>query len=164
MRVALNELMEKLGVGYSLSPYETFPWSYYDEQKEETCSAEVRMGPDGEDVEAEIQMVYDQKPGIDQLLWMRATPRMQDKWTITELRIRREDYVGKVYDWEGKSCALFRSVIQILQAGSMPDFDELLDREMNSRERYGGKGGSGGGKQPKIRPSQLLDMKKGQGF
>ncbi len=168
MRVTLSELMEKLGVGYSLSPYETFPWSHYDEGKEETCSAEVRMGPEGEDVEVEVMMVYDNppagKPGFEQLLWMKALPKMQGKWTMSEIRVRQEDYVGKVYDWETKGCSLFRAIVQALRTGSIPNFDELLQREFHSRERYGDKSSSGGGKQPKIRPSQLLDMKKGQGF
>ena len=60
MRVELEELMEKLGVSYVLSPYETMPWVHYDETKGITCSAEVRMGPTGEDVETEIQLLRDE--------------------------------------------------------------------------------------------------------
>jgi hypothetical protein len=60
MRVPLKELMEKLGVGYELSPYETCPWMCYDEDKQITCSAEVRMGPAGCDIEAEVQFMMDE--------------------------------------------------------------------------------------------------------
>ncbi len=59
MRIALKELMEKLGVGYDLSPYETCPWMYYDDEKQITCSAEVRMGPGASDIEAEVQFLMD---------------------------------------------------------------------------------------------------------
>lgn len=59
MRIALKELMEKLSVGYELSPYETCPWMYYDEEKQITCSAEVRMGPGASDIEAEVQFLMD---------------------------------------------------------------------------------------------------------
>jgi len=60
MRVELEEMLEKLGVNYVLSPYETMPWVHYDETKGITCSAEVRMGPTAEDVEAEIQLLRDE--------------------------------------------------------------------------------------------------------
>jgi hypothetical protein len=60
MRVELQELLEKLGVNYVLSPYETMPWMHYDEIKGITCSAEVRMGPTAEDIEAEIQLFRDE--------------------------------------------------------------------------------------------------------
>ncbi|MFK7839434.1 MAG: hypothetical protein AB8B83_03810 [Bdellovibrionales bacterium] len=59
MRVELEELLEKLGVNYVMSPYETMPWVHYDESKGITCSAEVRMGTAGEDLEAEIQLLRD---------------------------------------------------------------------------------------------------------
>lgn len=63
MRVELKELMEKLGVDYILSAYETRPWFLYDAEKGITCSAEVRMGPGEEDVQAEIQFLHDEKEG-----------------------------------------------------------------------------------------------------
>lgn len=59
MRVELEEMLKKLGVNYVLSPYETMPWVHYDEKKQMTCSAEIRMGPTAEDVEAEIQLLRD---------------------------------------------------------------------------------------------------------
>ncbi len=60
MRVELQELLEKLGVNYILSPYETMPWMHYNEIKGITCSAEVRMGKTREDLEAEIQLLRDE--------------------------------------------------------------------------------------------------------
>lgn len=60
MRVNYEELMQKLGVGYELSPYETRPWFVYSEEKGITCSAEVRAGPGLSDLEAEIQFLYDE--------------------------------------------------------------------------------------------------------
>ena len=60
MRIVFSELMEKLGVGYDLSPYETCPWLVYDSEKGITCSAEVRAGPDLSDIEAELQFLYDE--------------------------------------------------------------------------------------------------------
>ena len=66
MRIELEEMLEKLGVNYVLSPYETMPWVHYDENKGITCSAEVRMGPTGEDVEAEIQLLRDEDSEDDE--------------------------------------------------------------------------------------------------
>lgn len=59
MRIELEKILEKLGVDHVLSPYETAPWFHYDEDKGITCSAEVRMGPGGDDMEAEIQFIKD---------------------------------------------------------------------------------------------------------
>lgn len=64
MRVPLIELLEKLAVDREMYPYETQPWLHYDEDKGITCSAEVRMGPGGSDVEAEIQFLYDDEAEI----------------------------------------------------------------------------------------------------
>jgi hypothetical protein len=66
MRLALDKLMEKLGVDRILSPYETQPWFLYDEAQEITCSAEVRMGPGAQDLETEIQFLYDNPPVIEE--------------------------------------------------------------------------------------------------
>lgn len=168
MRDTLNELMEKLGVTYVLSPYETCPWSAYDSVKGLTCSAEVRMNPDGDEIEAEIQMLYEDpepgKPSVNQVLWLKATPFIQSKWCVSNLRIKGKVEVGSTYNWEEKCCNLFRACVNELNLGNIPDFDALVEREMRDKERFGDQRGGGSGKSPKIRPAQLLDMKKGQGF
>jgi hypothetical protein len=168
MRDTLSELMERLGVDHALTAYETFPWSAYDMVKGLTCSAEVRMSTGGDEIEAEIQMLLeDPEPGkkpVEQVLWMKATPHVQTKWSVKDLRIKGESWVGKVYNWEEKSCNFFRACTTELNLGNIPDIDALLDREMHDKERFGDQRGSGSGKAPKIRPAQLLDMKKGQGF
>ena len=60
MRAPIKELMDNLGVGYILSAYETAPWSAYDDDEGLTCSAEVRMNSDGDEMEAEIQFMHDE--------------------------------------------------------------------------------------------------------
>lgn len=59
MRIEYSELMEKLGVGHNLCAYETRPWFLHDPELGVMCSAEVRVGPGVEDIEAEIQFLYD---------------------------------------------------------------------------------------------------------
>lgn len=66
MRIELDKMLEKLGVSYVLSPYETMPWMHYDEEQGMTCSAEVRMGPSGDDVETEIQLIRDDGDGDEE--------------------------------------------------------------------------------------------------
>lgn len=63
MRIEYNELMEKLGVGHLLSPYETRPWFLHDKEMGIMCSAEIRAGPGLSDIEAEIQFLYDEDKG-----------------------------------------------------------------------------------------------------
>ena len=165
LRVTINELMEKLGVGHVLSPYETAPWAATDLMTGQTMSAEVRMSPDNDEVECEIQLLTDNpepgKSAVEHLLWMQMTPFVQTSWTVKNLRVRNEVWNNKVYDWEEKSCNLFRACVSELAQGNVPNFDELLEREVTSKERFGDQRGGGAGKSPKIRPGQLLNMKTG---
>lgn len=62
MHETLKTLLEKLGVDHMLSAYETQPWLCYDAERGMTCSAEVRMGPGAEDLEAELQFLHDKIP------------------------------------------------------------------------------------------------------
>ncbi len=195
MRVELKKLMEQLGVGHTLSPYETNPWFLYDEVRGVTCSAEVRMGPTGDDVEAEIQFLYDdgREPekeaaatdgkgetgaasggagtaggnggtfaaGPRQIMYMRAEPA-DGLWTPKLLRVKGEDFVNKIYDWEGKGCNFFRSCIEAIQMSELPNIDELMEKELDEDDGFGGgRRGRIGRKAPKIKPAQLLGMKKG---
>ncbi len=165
MRATLQEVMEKLGVGYTLSPYETCPWAASDLMAGKTFSAEVRMSPDGNEIEAELQLLTDDpepgKPSVEQLMWMQLTPMIQTSWSVKNLRVRNEVWNGKVYDWEEKSCNLFRACVTELAMGNVPDFEDLLERELRNKERFGDQRGGGAGKSPKIRPGQLLNMKTG---
>jgi hypothetical protein len=157
--------MELLGVGYPMSPCEIYPWSYYDPDKGETCSAEVRVGFDGEDVEAEIQRVFDEPVEgklIEQVMLPKATAR-DSKWSVVFLRIFGEDKKQAVYDWETKSCRFFAACAQAIALDAIPDFQELLEQEFHEGEMFGG-GGRGGRKSPKMRADQVLGMKKGGSF
>ena len=168
MRIELDKMLEKLGVSYVLSPYETMPWMHYDEEKGQSCSAEVRMGPTGDDVEAEIQIIYDNPedakeeedekkegegdgesgdtervptitaPGQKQIMWMRADSNTPDQWGPKLLRIKGKSYVNEFHDWEGKGCDFFRACVESLQMGEIPDFDDLIGEHMKDDSFYGG--------------------------
>lgn len=192
MRVALEELLEKLGVDRVLSPYETQPWFYHDSGKGISCSAEVRMGPDNEDLEAEIQFLFDDtyepppekpeetkssgdddedeegpkeprpSPKYPQVMLMRALPSGETEWSPKQLFVKGKDYTGKFYDWEGKGCEFFRACIESVQMSELPDIEMLIERELSDDDGFGGgKSGRIGRKSPKIKPGQLLGMKKG---
>jgi hypothetical protein len=166
MRLPLAELLQKMGVNMVLGSYETYPWSASDAALGKTCSAEVRMNPDATELEAELQIFYDVpeagKPPIEQILWLKAIPH-QDKWDVSELRIKREDWRGKMYAWEEKCCNFFRACVMELEQGKIPDIEALLEKEMKDNERFGG-GRGGAGKSPKIKPAQLLQMKQSNGM
>jgi len=168
MRVTLNDLMNKLSVGYVLGPYETFPWSSYNAEKGMTCSAEVRMGMDNDEVEAEIQIMNDEpdenNPAMEHICYIRITPTKDDAWTTTSLRIRNKPYGDDVYNWEEKSCIFFSLVVQKLKIDEIPDIDELIEKAFKGDESFADQRGGGGGKKPKINTSQLTGMKKGGGF
>jgi len=72
-----------------------------------------------------------------------------------------KSYVNEFHDWEGKGCDLFRATIESLQMGEIPDFDNLIDENMQEDSLYGGgRRGRIGRKSPNIKPGQLLGMKK----
>jgi len=176
MRIALDKLLEKLGVSHTLSPYETHPWFLYNEERGITCSAEVRMGPGGDDLEAEIQLLHDEKDeeeeghqdgdnetttgGREQIMWMRAQPSHDSQWSPKKLRIKGKDYVNAFHDWEGKGCDFFLSCVEALQMNELPDIDALIEEKMKEDKFGGGGRGKIGRKSPKIKPGALMGMKK----
>ncbi len=166
MRVTFKELMDSLGVGYELSAYETCPWSVYDGEKAATCSAEVRMNHDGDEIEAEIQMMHDTPPEsgapIERKFYALYKPSADQKWEAKKVIALENDGEG-VYDWATKAASFFHACVQALKMDQIPDFEALYEQEITSKEKYaGGRGGSS--KAPKIKPQQLLDMKQGRGF
>lgn len=184
MRVELKELLEKLGVARELSAYEAEPWFLYDEEKGITCSAEVRMGPNADDLEAEVQFLYDEEqeeekitepnesegilePIVEivkfyrkQILHMKALPKVQGQWTPVDLRVNDKNYVNEIFDWEGKGCEFFRGCIEAIQMGELPNIEELEKKNMKDDSK--GRNGRGriGRKSPKANPAALMGMKK----
>lgn len=168
MKVSYKDLMDKLGVGYELGPYETYPWSAYDEDKGMSCSAEVRVGPEGEEIEAEIQLMYDippaGKPPMEQICTITFKPSPAPDWDTHSLYIRGEKPDDDIYNWQEKACNFFRAIAMELQDDIIPDIDDILERELHNRERKGNQQGGGGGKSPKIEAGELLNMKQRGGF
>lgn len=168
MRAELKILCDKLGVGYVLSPYETCPWSAYDAATGTTASAEVRMSNEGNEIEAEIQFLYDNpaegKPPLEQMCWIFCKPVANSMWSPLVLRIKGKDEANSVYEWEEKGCNFFAACVQEIRMGNIPDIDAIAEKEMGGDERFrdGRRGGSS--KAPKIKPQALLGLKNGRGF
>ena len=167
MPMTLKKYMEKLGVGYILQPYETYPWSFYDSEEGITANANVAMDSDGDEVEAEIMFLHDEpeegKPPVKLCLWMKIAPYTGDQWKTTELKINNEDHMNKAYDWEANACDVFRRCAHEIQRGQIPDFDEIFEQEFFKGEKGGQRGGRGGGKKsPNVRPEQMPGMSRGK--
>ncbi|MEM8833766.1 MAG: hypothetical protein AAGB32_04415 [Pseudomonadota bacterium] len=165
MRATLKELTDKLGVGYVLSAYETCPWSAYDDEQEMSCSAEVRMDSDAEELEAELQIMRDdpkegEKP-IEQIYHMTARPAVSNKWDVKIAILKGENKAETVYGWEEKTVNFFHACVQELKMGKIPDFDAIIEKEVNKKERFGDKAGGGGNKSPKIKPERVMGIKSG---
>ena len=169
MKVTFRELMDKVGIPHEMSPYETYPFNVYDGDRGVTCSAEIRMGMNASEIEGEIQLMYDTPPegapSMQQIIWFSVKPTVgTGDWITKDARLKGEDIDRTIYDWEEKCCSFFGAVTRFLKIDQVPDIDELIEEEFHSRERFSGQYGGGGGKSPKIKPGQLLGMKKGQGF
>ncbi len=166
MRITLKELLDNLGVGYVMSAYETCPWAAYDDEQGLTCSAEVRMNNDGDELEAEMQFMREfpkegEKP-IEQVFWLLGQPATADKWDVRGVKIRGEGNTENKYAFEEKAVSFFCACVQELKMGKIPDIDEILAREMKDKEKFSGNSQGGGSKAPKIKPQALMGMKSGR--
>lgn len=178
MRLPLKELLEKLGVDRELSAYETQPWFFYDEEKGISCSAEVRMGPSSEDMEAEIQFVYDERDeeegggedesgderpasGRKQIMRLQAFPVTDGKWSPKTFSVKGEEKSETLGGWEEKACNFFQACIQAMNMGELPEIEELIEKELQDDTSFGGgRRGRVGRKSPKVKPGALLGMGK----
>lgn len=152
MRVDYKELMEKLGVGHELAPYETRPWFLYDSEKGISCSAEVRIGPGADDVELEIQFLHDEEDarydddenygGPEQIMMMRFLPSKEQIWAEKIMLVKGKDYANQIHNWGERGCEFFCNCIGALQMGEMPDIDEMIEKDLTDSK--GGRGGRRG--------------------
>ncbi len=166
MRDTLDKLLDKMGVSQKLGPYQTCPWSAYDGTRAQTCMAEVRMGTDGDELEGEVQVLYDTpKNGLpmEQILWVRFQADGTGHWTAADMRLKGKD-AKTIYAWEEKSCEFIKSLSMSLRRDEVPDIEDLVDEIFYRSERFADQYGGGGSKAPKIKPQQLMDMKQGRGF
>ena len=164
MRVDLKTLMDSLGVGRLLHAYETQPWMVYDDEKEITCAAEVRVGPGAVHIEAEIQFLYDdpekhEKTNPEQIMLLRAMPVKGGEWQIERMWLKGEDYVNKIGGWDVKSCAFFKACVQAIVMGDLPDIEALIKTELADDSRRGGSGRIGR-KSPKADTAAMLGLKQ----
>lgn len=155
-----------MGVGYVPGPYESCPWSHYDAERGIYCNAETRMGMDSEELEAEIQIVYDEPPegknALEQAFYIKAVPVAGgSNWTIKTLLLQGKPLEEDVYNWEEKSCRFFKAVIEELQTGTIPDIEDLIDMIFHSNEHFYDQYGGGGGKAPKVKGDLSAIKRKG---
>ncbi|MCI5059662.1 MAG: hypothetical protein MRY79_01175 [Alphaproteobacteria bacterium] len=166
MRIELKELLDKLGVGYILSAYETCPWAASDDETGVTCSAEVRMNNDGNELEAEMQIMRDNpaegESPLEQIFFMLAKPATDNKWDVKTTRVQGQDNPDNLYNWHEKAAAFFLACVTELKMGKIPDIEEIMARELRDGESFGGMMGGGGSKSPKLKGAQLLGMKTGR--
>ena len=130
------------------------------------------MGPGGDDLEAEIQLLKEEEEGEadssssssggrEQVMLMRGHPVTGDKWTVHYLTVKDKSYVNEIHDWEGKGCEFFAACVQALNIGELPDIDELIEKHLSDDNFFGGgRRGKVGRKSPKIKPENLLGMNK----
>ncbi len=167
MGIELKELLENLSVEHIMTPYETCPWTAYEEEKEITCSAEVRMDADGQELEAEIDIVREQAEGdekpFEQLFAIKFKPSLSGKWEPKMLKIKGKDWEDLFYDWDKKACELFSACVQEVKMEKTPDFDALLAKIMKESAKFSGVKGGSGGKAHKVqnKPQAKMNMKSG---
>lgn len=169
MRISLKEILDNLGVGYVMGPYETCPWSVYDGEKGLTCNAEARMNEDASLLEAEVMLIHDVPPAgatpIEIIFRLQIKPSAgKDLWEACSLIIKGADKTNGFYDWEKKACNFFNACVQELKMNAVPDIEALMKEHLSEEGDPHSAGRGGSSKAPKIKPQSLLGMKGGRGF
>ena len=168
MRLPLKDMLDELGVGYILSAYETCPWSAFDDDKGESCSAEVRMNSDEDEVEAEMQFMRENPTGeekpVEQVFYLLGQKAVGGQWDVKLVKVKGEVNPENLHNWEEKAMKFFNACVQELKMGNMPDIEAIMERELKNNERFGDQGRGAGSKSPKIKPQALMGMKQGRGF
>ncbi|HBH26641.1 MAG TPA: hypothetical protein DDX54_04490 [Rhodospirillaceae bacterium] len=103
-------------------------------------------------------------PGVpEQVYILRAAPSPADgEWEVKRLFVRAKDYTNAFGEWDEKGCAFFRACVQALLKEEIPDFDRLIEEELQDDDFFGGgRRGRVGRKAPKAQAAQLMGMKKG---
>ncbi len=165
MQVNLTELLSYLGIQEDLLGYETDSSQYRDDDKEKTCSAEVRMAGEQREFEVEILTFFDEPeegaPPVEQILAMIGKPKSGDRWSLSQASVKGEplNFGG----WEEGVCAFYTEIVMNLRQEVFPDIDALIDEHLQGEGGQAGRNKRGGGrKNPKFKPpSNSISMKRG---
>lgn len=164
MKASLPEFLTHLGIDGPFGPYDSRMWSADDSEKGITCSALVSMNAEGDQIDATIDLVHiilkPDTPETESILFFHAKQDMNKKWTPDILRVKREAYHSKLYDWEKKAGDFFVAVTTSLNRGEIPDLDALIERIFKATDNYASGTAGGGTRKPVIRPEQLFDPTK----
>lgn len=165
MKATAQQLSDHLGLDAPLGPYDSRMWSADDNDKGLTCTAQVAVNAEGDEMDVTIDITHftpkPDTPMNEQFMVFHIKQDINKKWSPDILRIKREIYHGKHYDWEKKACDLFVTVTASLARNAVPDFDELLERFFKAGDGFGSGTAGGGKRNPTIKPEQLLNpMKK----
>ncbi len=164
MSIRTGELLRKLGIDHDLSPYQTVPESVHMSGQGVTMTAEVRRGAEDDPIEAEILRFYDEpepgKPPMELLFSLQLTWSKPDEWRFHKLLIKGEDWTSKFAGWDDKCLRVYMRCAQTMNAGELPDFDEIVEQEMRDDSFLGGGYyGGGGGRAPRVK-GDMMGMKK----
>ncbi len=165
MRVLLKELHSQLGVHDVLMGYETDSSQYYDEERDKTCSAEVRMAGEQREIEVEILTFSlepkEGEPPVNQILAMRGVPKNDGLWVLKDLRVKGDETTFP--DWEKGACAFYTAIVLHIRNEQFPDIDALIDEHLQGEAGQAGRAKRGGGrKNPKFKPpTNTISMKQG---
>lgn len=165
MRAILRDILDKLSVDQELKAYDSESWAVFDDENNVSCTAEVMMNSDADELTADIQFMRDfpkgdEKP-MEQVLHIIAVPAVQGKWDIKTATFKGENRGGDSYNWEGKCADLFSACVQELKMDKIPDIDALAEKELKDDERFGGTKGGGGRKSPQMKNQNNMKMKSG---
>jgi hypothetical protein len=166
----LKQLCDALGLDKLLGPLDSdINQCFDDEEGGRTCSAELRMNADANELEADVQLFYDDPdddeiPPFQQIMLMQARPKKDGGWEIISVFVKDENMTGKFSGWAESAMALYTAITHSLKQDEIPDIDALIDEHMDGEDGRPGRAGrrGGGRKNPKFKPpSNTYGMKTG---
>lgn len=167
MRLKRNEILSKMCVFRELEPYGSEQWAVFSDKLDASCTAQVRASSDGEQIEADIMVTYNEPrpnmPAYVQIMWFKAELQPTGFYVVKECRIQNENKVNSCFEWTQKSMRFFALTVQQLEQGNLPDFKDIADVAFKDEGQWADMWGDGGGRQPKFK-SEMMMKTSSKGF
>ncbi len=149
MRIKKTELLSQMGIDEDLEPFETIPVDYFDSERGVDFCSSISMSGDGNEIEAEIQMIEhldEEKLRFRQVFALYAKrERPREEMFIVELmRIREQIVSGQKMNWLKNGCRFFKMCLSHIKKGMIPDFDVLYKASFGEEQSGKGEFWSGG--------------------
>lgn len=145
MRDTLDKLVQKMGIGQTISPYETIPYDFFNEKNDMDFIAMVSLTGKRGDFYAEVQVIQhvdgQESPKFNQVFFMHAKHEHKDIYLVDYMRILGRPISGVYKGWFPKGARFFSQCVTHINKKVMPDFEMIYQTCFGDEKKGGGYSG-----------------------